>query len=338
MQEHPTAPQAPLLADIARALGPGRARHFYTLVHTLSRLAGELGEADAPSELSGVYFAHAGSLCFEAQEVCRVSAAPPGRRAAFEVESTFLGLSGTVSPLPQVLADSLIQPDIPGPLSHFFASVHHRLIQLLVSRYLQTHAAMTRRSNYEDAWSQRLLAWTPHAAGLSSALRWRYLQPLMRATPCAADLTGVLQDALARRGIAARLSVVAMTGGFVPLDADQTCVLGQRQHKLGVCSVMGGHAWAPQSAFCLDIYPETRSDCLRLRQDPQVHQQVHALIGALAPLQTRCDVHVWVQPSMSAATRLDGLAALGQASWLGLPKQQVRLPFHKTQTQTSAPQ
>lgn len=318
-------------SGIDAALAKGRPRHFYTLVGVLSkfaRLSAQAKGADA-RYAHGIHFAHASSLCFEAQEVCCVRVADAGLSAAFTIVSSFLGLTGTVSPLPQVLGDALLQPDAPKALSHCFASMHNRLMQLLVTRYMQTHPAMAQRANYEDVWSQRLLAWTPRVDGLSDRLRWRYIQPLMRATSSAADLCNVLQDALAQRGICADFAVISMTGDFVRLDADQSCALGQSQNTLGHSSVMGSFGWAPQSAFALDIHPIMPDDCRRIIDEPEVQAQLGALIGALCPLQTRCDLYLWVQPRTTSTARLDGSTALGQIAWLGVPQTRVRLPFHQ---------
>lgn len=312
---------------VERALDKGVPRHLFTLVQTLSRLVPAPREAGAQPATVPLHFKAATSLCFEAQDVCDVRVLTGVTPAAWSISSAVLGLLGTRSPLPQALTHDALHADAPSLTTHLFAAVHHRLMQHLVERYRQTHPAPALRRDYTDGWSRRLLAWAPHLRDVPAGLRWRYLRMLNRPKLGAVDLTAVLRDALQQRGIAAQLRVRPMTGGWVVLDAGETCVLGRAKRTLGQGSVMGQRAFSAASAYALDIEPRTAQDLQALWTRPEVAQELQALLGAMGPLQTRCDVHVLLEPCMASATRLGRGQALGGASFLGRPKHKLRIAY-----------
>lgn len=337
---------------------PEAGSHFFYLAHALSRLgpnaAAPTGDGALQSQAPAVRFVHATHLGFEAQEVFYMPqdapAAAPGSApgalrpnagrmltpgsdagaaayAAPTLASAILGLTGTVSPLPQTLWLALDDPDLPAPLTHFLHAVHHRLLALLVLRYVQAHPALCLQRHYQDVWSRRLLAWTPVAPDVAIADKWRYLAALMRPCRSAEVVTGIVADALHRRNIAADVHLTPMTGGFVRLDAHQSCALGNAQHALGHASVMGAHARAAHSAFALTIAPRTGEDCRRLWQDPSAAKMVEDLMGLLGPLEARCDVWAIRHPDMAQHARLDQTAHLGASAWLGATRKAIRVPF-----------
>jgi type VI secretion system protein ImpH len=123
-------------AERSRRIEAARRAGFYPLMLLLERLLGErahVGTAAAPGEES-IRFRHDPRLEFSASDVSAVreGLAPPDpedfaaeRAAVVEVTTTFLGLSGAVSPLPQYLPEEVAQEDPDAPRLREFLDLFH---------------------------------------------------------------------------------------------------------------------------------------------------------------------------------------------------------------------
>lgn len=133
-------------------------------IERLSGASARIG-GDAPPSNESIRFAHDTSLAFRSGDVSRVMVgripAPPGApeseaRLGFRVQTTFLGLSGVVSPLPTTMAEEVLLDDtqIRGAFLDLF---HHRLVSLFYRSTVRFSPAREHRSDGADPWMSRAL-------------------------------------------------------------------------------------------------------------------------------------------------------------------------------------
>jgi type VI secretion system protein ImpH len=105
-----------------------------------------------PVNEESIRFRHDPSLTFATSDVSSIKARP--RRAGetgdgpdepvYEITTTFLGLTGTVSPLPTYMAEEVLHEDHDRPAQREFLDVfHHRIISLFYRAHARTPSPPT---------------------------------------------------------------------------------------------------------------------------------------------------------------------------------------------------
>jgi type VI secretion system protein ImpH len=326
---------APVAAERARRIEAARRAGFYPLMLLLERLLGErghVGSAAAPREES-IRFRHDPRLEFSASDVSAVReglmpADPEDfsaeRPPLVEVTTTFLGLSGAVSPLPQYLAEEVAQEDAESPrLREFLDLFHHRMLSLFHRARLRCDWPAGYRSDQSDAWSRRALELVgraePGARGGAPAwrlLRWAGLLA-ERAVPAPA-LAAALEDSLAPDLDGAGVRIEELAGAWVEIAAPEQNRLGRSGSRLGRDLLVGRRIFDRAGKFRVVVGPLSRRAFARLgEREPllRIAEAIRALV--VEPLD--CEVVLWLSPE--AVPRLElsarGTTRLGRNSWLG---------------------
>jgi type VI secretion system protein ImpH len=311
-------------------LDDARRQGFVPLVMLLERLAGgpEVGAATSPDE-EAVRFRHDPSMAFSASDVTSVRQVelPPGwdgaPRTGYEVTSTFLGLTGGVSPLPQYIAEEVAQEDPDSPrMRDFLDLFHHRLLSLLYRGLLKYDLAGSRRADESDPWVTRLLA----VLGVDVAPgetrpplpAWRLLRlaPLL-AEPAitAAALGAAIADALAGELDDARIEVEPFAGAWVRIADDEVTRLGQQASVLGRDFLLGQRVLDPAGRFRVLIGPLDANQYGRFVASNAV-QRAEELVLALVSEPLEHEIVLWLAADAAPALRL-GASHLGRNTWLG---------------------
>ena len=175
-----------LLANASRA-------DFFSLVPLLERLspnATRIG-GDGPPNKEALRFRHDPSMGFSAGDIAagalayvRDDATDPLSRkhAVMRLTTTFLGLTGSVSPLPLYIpAEIAHNHDGENLQANFLDIFHHRLLSLFYRLWTRYQYAREFTSNADDVWSRRVLAL---AAPTSETARARSAS---RATSCSSS-------------------------------------------------------------------------------------------------------------------------------------------------------
>ena len=259
--------------DAIRRWAP-RSRFFH-VVSLLERMMPDRVRVggDGPPQQEGLRFRHDPAMAFSAGDITSVSqhdiVLEPGstlspKLPGFQITSTFLGLTGAVSPLPLYMPEEVALED---PANHirrdFLDLFHHRVLSLLyrsVTRYSPTreHVAKT-----PDPWLRRFLA----AAGLDSyegslseqlpeSFFLRLLPLFVGRSRTRDGLEITLRAALgSAAGAGAMVSVEQFVGRRVQVDDSQRTQLGKSNHVLGKSSVVGGRVFDRSSRFAIRIGP-----------------------------------------------------------------------------------
>lgn len=275
----PKRNQEPVLDERVRA-GIARARQssFFALVAMLERLTPDAARVggDGPVAHEVLRFRNEPSMGFPAgdvscasiREVARKPSAPlEGRREVVDIVTAFLGVTGSVSPLPLYLAAEVAHDTGPHNVQRDFLDIfHHRLISLLYRMWMRYQCARESLSDNTDPWSLRMLALSGFDAFDETAslpvpagelLR---LVPLLTTRARTAEtltlaLASVLRDELEvdSTGRCVAPSIEQLVGGFVALDETQRMRLATATSVLGRTSILGARARDRASSFAIEL-------------------------------------------------------------------------------------
>jgi type VI secretion system protein ImpH len=325
-------------AVLARVLAQAHRLPFASLVFYLehllpskARIGGRGPFYDEP-----VRFRHDPSLTFHVQDVASVKLEEPSGHGPYvDVETTFVGLTGAVSPLPLFLVEELASTDDDGALQRELLDLfHHRFIGLLYRGLMKFNYPRSFAEGAKDETSRRILALGGIAdiakdgpcARLGSGLLLRFA-PLLATYPANGErLEIAVRDALGHVLAGAPVRVTPLAGRSVLLEEDERPRLG-RSLRLGRESVLGRRVPAPASCVCLALGPLSPSACARLAPGGDHSGLLADVIRLMVP--SSIDVQIELQPSVALGARLgrSGGARLGLNTWLGSSDRAAPLRF-----------
>jgi type VI secretion system protein ImpH len=312
--------QEPVLKQrerIEEALAHAPRSGFFALVATLERLtpdAVRIG-GDGPLAREALRFRHDPSMGFSAGDVvsgslCDVSPATPlgDGREVIELMTSFLGVTGSVSPLPLYIPAEVAQDPSPhGVQRDFLDTFHHRLLSLLYRLWMRYHMGREALSDASDAWANRTLAlsgfdaYDARAALPLSRGELLRLAPLLAGNPRTAHtlelaLQIVLQDDLERNegGEPMRPRIEQLVGTFVAIDDAQRMRLSRNSAVLGRTAVLGGRARDRASAFAIAIRLRPGVDETTYMARGEKLEVVRRVVVSLLPEPLDCELRVTV--------------------------------------------
>jgi type VI secretion system protein ImpH len=323
--------------DAALQFAAGDVR-FLPLVALLERLTSSAVRVggDGPPAEEAIRFKHDPSLVFSAGDVSQVRLVPRvsewgdtqgGPKHIFEVVTTFLGLTGTSSPLPGYMVEEIAQEDPDRPVRRQFLDLfHHRLLSLLyraLSRYMPEGEA-TRAG--DDVWSRRVLALAGldtyergPAVGLSVAQLLRLAPLLATRARTARTLELGLADVLRNDLGEARITVRQFAGSWVDVETEQRMKLGKLNSHLGRSSMLGGKLFDRAGKFVIGIAPLDGATYHRLLPEGDLSQLVREVVSLVVRDPLECDLELGVSEDVLGAFQLKmkAPARLGRNTYLG---------------------
>ncbi|MBL4687196.1 MAG: type VI secretion system baseplate subunit TssG [Nannocystaceae bacterium] len=311
----PGAVDVPDAADAAdpvlqRLLDSAHNFSFFVAVGMLERLspgAIRVG-GGGPCGAEAIRFRHDPSLAFSAGEISRIERvevprAPEAKletaRHRFEITTSFLGLTGSVTPLPMYLAEEVAQADDSEAVRREFLDLfHHRLISFVYRIGIKMDFAREYTRATDDRWSRRVLAMSGFDAyddwRLKHLKRWQILRlaPLLSSPVRSAHAISVaLQDVLGEALGKAKVSLEQYSGGWTTLDTEQRMGLGHINHRLGVDAVLGIQCFDRAGRATVVIGP-LGDNFRRFLADGDLYPIVCELLGLLLvePLELELDL------------------------------------------------
>lgn len=344
--------QEPVLADrerIEAALAHARRSGFFALVATLERLtpgAARVG-GDGPVAEEALRFRHDPSMGFSAsdvvgaaiREVARKPSAPrEGRREVVELLTSFLGVTGSVSPLPLYIPAEVAQDPAPRGVQRDFLDIfHHRLLSLLYRLWTRYQHAREALSDHSDPWAKRALALAGFDAFDARAALPAPPSELLRLVPLLASgartartlelaLGVILRDdlELGEDGAPIEPRIEQLVGGFVALDEAQRMRLSTATAVLGRTAILGGRARDRSSAFAIELRLRSGVDATSYMARGDKLEQVRKVLVHLVREPLDCELRVAIGASGHAGFALRragagsgaGASALGRQTWL----------------------
>ncbi|MBL9038325.1 MAG: type VI secretion system baseplate subunit TssG, partial [Archangium sp.] len=261
----------------------------------------------------------------------------------FEVETTFLGLTGSSTPLPLYFTEEILHED-EGVQRAFLDLFHHRLLSLLYRATVKYRLAAEASVVTPDAWIKRLvnlagldLETTRSQLPLGATLM---LLPALAATRRSpAMLEAALTTLLSEEAPGARVRVEPFSGAWSPIDERDLARLGQVNTRLGVDAVLGSRTFDPAAKFRIEIGPVDQSLFRRLSEGGDLRATVDATVALFVNDWLAYDLAVTVdrtRVSLRLSATGEG-SRLGVDSWLGAydaDKAAVRISTSRKATAT----
>ncbi len=311
---------------------------FVPLVSLLERLTSSAVRVggDGPPTEEAIRFRHDPALVFSAGDVSQVKLVPrasawgeeqKGPRHIFEVVTTFLGLTGSASPLPSYMVEEVAQEDPDRAMRREFLDLfHHRLVSLLyraLTRYA-LEAEATRAG--DDVWSRRVLA----LAGLDTYERGPSVRlsvdQLLRLAPLlstrartARTLELALTDVLRNELGEAKVTVKQFVGSWVEVEPEQRMMLGRLNSHLGRSSMLGSRLFDRAGKFIIGISPLDGPTYHRLLPEGDLSPLVREVVALVVRDPLECAMELGVREDVLGAFQItkNNTARLGRNTYLG---------------------
>jgi len=322
-------------------IAAARRAGFYPLMLLLERLEKDrapVGTGGSPGE-EGVRFRHDPALAFSPGDVqslvTKTAPLDPDtferKKDVYEITTTFLGLTGSASPLPSYFGEELLQEESERT-REFLDIFHHRLLSLLyraLARYDVPNGWLTDGS---DAWSRRLLSLVGFdVEGKSRLPAWRSLRlaPLLNeGEVTAAALEVALADVLEADLEGSSVRVEQFVGTWARLEMSELTKLGRSRTRLGRDLLLGRSVFDRAGKFRIVIGPLTRASYLRFAEGSEALRRISELVSAILPGTLEYEVLLWLERDAAPCLELSsqGRTRLGKDSWLGGQRREARIP------------
>ena len=324
-------PTADLTPPSVGALGELRLG-FVPLVRLLERLLPDAVRVggEGPPALEGIRFRHDRELQFHAGDVVALEeggtddgSGPPRQ---YQVTSSFLGLSGSMSPLPAYFSEELLFEDDDAPLRRdFFDLFHHRLLSLFYRAVVRYRLSSEHTTRLEDAWSRRSLAlasvdaYGPPPPGALGGADLLTLAPvLVHRTRGAPGLEAALREQLRPLLEGAPVSVKECFGRWTEVDEGSWTRLGRDCTRLGQDLLVGHRLFDRSGCFAIAIGPTTWAVYERLCAGGDLHQRAAELVAWIVRDPLDWVLLVTLLPNETPGLQLSsrGTSRLGRSTWL----------------------
>jgi type VI secretion system protein ImpH len=322
-------------ADLIRALSQeARLYSFFQVVQLLERArpqAAPLGQ-EGPASRETVRLRPSLSLAFPGSDVAAVEVLEDGETPRVLVETNFLGLYGSTSPLPSFYAEELLQDSsddslVRGVLDLF----HHRLLSLLYRCWKKYRPYLQFRPDGRDEFSWRLfcligMGIDEAAARCALPARWllRYCGLLNQRPRSAAALRCVISDFFSGLPV----EVTSYAERWVTIPDESRCRLGSANCRLGVDLQVGERVEDRAGKFRVTLGPmdlDTYIDFLPGRRNFDILSALaRSCASDLLAYEIQLDLKTAGLPGMRLAR--DGMPPfLGETTWLGEREEIVSL-------------
>ena len=327
-------------ALLARRLG------FAQLVRLLERLTPEAVRVGGEGPLAGerIRFRHDRALQFPAPDVVALERVDADG-ARYLLTSGFLGLSGSMSPLPAYLAEELLHEDDEEPLRREFLDLfHHRLLSLFFRAVVRYQLSTEHTRGLDDAWSTRALA----LLGVDRAPeRWsgplsrgdllRLAPLLVRKSRGPRELEAALRSALGPRLGEAAIRVEECTGRWTEVDPENWTRLGVRCTVLGQDLLVGRRVYDRAGSFTVAVGPTTWPVLEQFRAGGELLTLTREVVAWLVrdPLDWLIAITLLPRETPGLQLSARGTSRLGRSSWLRSRSEQTVLvvdPLHPERT------
>lgn len=260
---------------LAKLLHVAHRTAFFTLVPLLERLTKDAVRVggDGPPIDEAIRFRHDPRLVFASGDIqsARVKRVPEdteqprGRtRPVIELVTTFLGLTGALSPLPLYIAEEVNHEDEEHPVRRDFLDIfHHRLVSIMYRAVTRYSPVREHKSEGRDAWIDRILSISGMDPDTYAPVTEIPTGKLLRLAPLVAHrgrgvqtlrkaLQLVLREELGPDG---EISIEEFAGDWVNIHEGQRSALGVANHILAGGAMLGRRAYDRGGRFKVCLGP-----------------------------------------------------------------------------------
>jgi type VI secretion system protein ImpH len=325
------------LTPLNRLLAVARESEFFSLVARIERLtraAVRVG-GDGPVDQELIRFRHDPSMAFSASDVtgARTKA---GRgavddplstaRPLIELTTSFLGVTGSASPVPLYLASEIAQAEGDAAITRAFLDIfHHRIISLFYRLWMRYQYVWECYLDRTDRWPKRALALGGLDTYLHEPRRYVPVSKTMRVLPLligrartAQGLRLMIKEYLREQIDGAEVAIGQFIGGWALIAKDQQMALGQRNCQLGKNALIGTRIFDQADRFLVRIGPINAGCYQRLTSDKKWLSALREAVELSVRVPMGYDVELILSPDARPGFKLSSrpTAALGRDAFL----------------------
>lgn len=319
--------EGPIESRLAPYEREARRYSFFRLVWMLERLfaaAPPVGHLGPPSE-EKIRLRPDASLTFAASDVTALvlhSYADGQKRA--RVTTTFMGLVGSVSPLPTHYAEDLAILEYQGgsePVREFLDVFHHRLLSLVYRAWAKYRFAVGYRKRGTDPFTRRMFCavgldgFRDHATPIERFLHLRYAPVLASKARSARGLEVVLEDLFGQMGV----KVEQFVGHWTLIDKPLRNKLGVMNAVLGESLTIGRYVFDGTGRFKIILGPLGYDEYLSFLPGGNRQPLLRGVVNTFTPGIHDVALELHVQKDAAPRFQLGSPRAstLRRTAWLG---------------------
>lgn len=342
----------PHLTEIQRRLeADARRFSYFRLVYLLERLypgappVGQLG----PASNERIRLRGDTSLVFASSDVSDLALVKyPDEVERVRVSAAFLGLYGSVSPLPTHFAEQIALSDYQGgpqPIREFLDVFHHRLLSLLYRTWSKYRFAVMYRMKGSDPFTRRMFC----AVGLdgfrdidtplAKFLYLKYAPMLASKSRSARGLDVVLKDLFGDLGV----ELEQFVGHWTLIEKPLRNKMGVANHVLGESLTIGRYVYDGSGRFKIKLGPLTYDEYLSFLPGGSRRPLVKSVVDTFT--RGIYDVMLELQVKKDEAPRLQlgsqRPSVLGRTAWLGGMRREqfmITVPLDDKKVDGAAPE
>lgn len=259
-----------------------------------------------------------------------------GRRRLL-VETTFMGLYGSSSPLPSYFTEDLLHETEEDSLVRGFLDLfHHRLISFIYRSWAKYRYVVQFERDAKDQFSRRVLS--VMGLGLPGAAERTQIPParilryagLLARTPCSlANLRCLLADYFEDVAV----DVEAFVPRWVVIPEHSRCRLGVRACTLGVDSTLGTRVLDYSGKFRVTLGPMHSDQYSDFLPGGRKLTELKSLIRLACNDVLEFEIALKLEATEVPEARLHGQASslrLGHLAWLGQPEKAAGVVLQDT--------
>jgi type VI secretion system protein ImpH len=300
---------------------------FYRLIYLLERTfpkappVGQLG----PASEERVRLRADTSLIFASCDVAELANTKyPDNIERVRVTNGFLGLYGSVSPLPTYYAEKLALDDYQGgpqPIREFFDVFHHRLLSLMYRAWTKYRFAVMYRKKGGDPFTRRMFCsvgldgMKDSETALDRFLFLRYAPILASKSRSARGLDVVLQDMFGVMGV----KIEQFVGHWTLIEKPHRNKLGVMNHQLGESLTIGRYVYDGTGRFNIILGPLSYDDYLTFLPGGKNRPLLRAVVATFTRGQQDVMLELHVKTDQAPRWQLGSprSATLKRTMWLG---------------------
>jgi type VI secretion system protein ImpH len=319
------------LPDLTRTLGEltrdAKRYSFFRLVYLLERVhskappVGQLG----PAAAERIRLRADPSLTFSSSDVSDVAHVKyPDGIERTRVTNAFMGLYGSVSPLPTYYVEQLAQHDYQGgpqPIREMLDVFHHRLLSLIYRAWTKYRFSTSYRKRGTDPFSRRMFCsvgvdgFRDAEGSIDRFLMLRYAPLLATKSRTARGLFVVLKDLFGDIGV----RIEQFVGHWTLIEKPSRNKLGVVNHQLGESLTIGRYVYDGTGRFTIVLGPLRYDEYLSFLPGGRRRPLLRGVIAAFTRGQQDVMLELHVKTDEAPRLQLGSprAATLKRTAWLG---------------------
>lgn len=320
-------PQPHLTEIRDRIESEARRFSYFRLVYLLERLypgappVGQLGPASAER----IRLRGDPSLVFASSDIAELKHVKyPDEVERVRVSAAFMGLYGSVSPLPTYFVEQIAQQDYQGgpqPIREFLDVFHHRLLSLIYRTWSKYRFAVMYRKQGKDPFTQRMFCsvgidgFRDVETPLARFLYLKYAPMLASKSRSARGLNVVMNDLFGSLGV----SIEQFIGHWTLIEKPLRNKMGVANHVLGESLTIGRYVYDGSGRFKIKLGPLSYDEYLSFLPGGSRRPLVKAAVDTFTRGMYDVDLELHVKKDEAPMLRLssDRPSVLGRTAWLG---------------------